>query len=186
MLDLTGPDVAVLLIVNRTELDWFPSGNRRQFRLLGRAGSPLERLPGGLIGAIENSTGLRQGSAESRPRFCSRARKLLELILCVGGLSPHPRHGRVDVLPTFRREIRRRCMNFVCCFTPGAHLRGDLALEDSLLLADVPTEGLKVFLDFGLEALPLGFQPRLGGFPGGLALLGLLLDRALKLGALLA
>src|SRR5258708_40111384 len=120
MLDLTGPDVAVLLIVNPTEPDWFPSGNRRQFRLLGRAGSPLERLPGGLIGAIENSTGLRQGGAESRPRFCSRARKPLELILCVDGLSPHLRHCRIDVLPTFRREIRRRCKIIAATMPPSA------------------------------------------------------------------
>jgi hypothetical protein len=44
-----------------------------KFRLLGRAGSPLKRVPGRLIGAIENSTGLGQGGAECRPRFCSRA-----------------------------------------------------------------------------------------------------------------
>jgi hypothetical protein len=63
---------------------------------------------------------------------------------------------------------------------PSVHLRSNWALEDSLLFLEVLTEGLKVFLDFGLKGLPLRFQPRLGGFPGGLARLRLLSEGTLE------
>jgi hypothetical protein len=101
---------------------------------------------------------------------------LLEFFLGGGGVRLHALHGGVDFSLTPDSELLGIAAKLISSFSPRLQLGRRLKLECRRLLLDVFAEAFDVFLDLGLERIPLWLQSCFCGGPCGLVGFGLLLD----------
>ena len=101
---------------------------------------------------------------------------LLEFFLRAAASACMRFHGGIDFSLTPDSELLGIAAKLVSSFSPRLQLGRRLKLECRRLLLDLFAEAFDVFLDLGLERIPLWLQSCFCGGPCGLVGFGLLLD----------
>src|SRR5215813_7946313 len=127
------PGCGVILYVytsGRTRLDENPPSSPR-------TGGTLERVPSGLIGAIERLSRFRERTIEGSPGCGSGALQLPQIRFRLGGIGFHPPQGGIDVVAPVSVQLRRSTLNLLGGVMPGLQLGGGCIVEGGLLHLDL-------------------------------------------------
>src|SRR5262249_31539158 len=126
--------------------------------LCPRISGALERIPGGLIGAIKSRAPFCQSTIQGGPGFRSRTIQLLQVCFRLGGVSLHPLQGSVNVGTPVGSQVCGCAMNLLGCIAPSLQLGCGCVLESLLLMLDLLAESFDIFFHFRFKAVPIVFQ----------------------------